>query len=643
MLRIFAGRRSQSYARLPGFGPLSKYVYGLIFFMQVGQAQSLVVKPSALNFNQVADLETPPAQTIVVTASDGSHIPFTIPSPVSLGGNAYIFLEASPTSGVTPATVTVSAAGGIVADAIGAFSEPWPLAISAPLRFVPASSSPAAGTNLTVTVNLTQPPPPIVTSVINAATGMPGVVPGVPVTITGEYLAGSAGPPKILCPKSRGCRYPAVVGNTMVSFNGSPAAFIGNSSPSRLTTVLVPYGITGPSVQMELQHYSQKTTITVPLSTTSPAICGPECCPPVVEGFCSPGTFLNADYSLNGSGNPAPIGSAVLFTAIGSGEWSAEGPGPFPLLGTLLYGAQVPAAPVSVTIGGQTAQVQYATSGYAGREALSDLLQVSAIVPPGLAPGPQPVILTVGNANTSFQRVTVEVEDPQPPKITSVLNAASYQTALSPGEYVSIFGQALATPAQAKVLYPTAVTTAVTFNGVNSVLLFKDSGQINAIVPYQVAGDSTVSVVVSYYGQSTPFTVPLADTSPAIFTLTGTGSGQGAILNMDNTVNSTANPAPAGSVVQVYATGAGLWDPPLRVPMLINPFPPFPVPVAPVSLTIGGQTAQIQFAGAAPRFLEGILQVNAYVPAGLAPGPQPVVLKIGNFDNQLQQVTVAVR
>ena len=77
--------------------------------------------------------------------------------------------------------------------------------------------------------------------------------------------------------------------------------------------------------------------------------------------------------------------------------------------------------------------------------------------------------------------------------------------------------------------------------------------------------------------------------------------------------------------------------------MLINPFPPFPIPVAPVSLTIGGQTAQIQFAGAAPRFLEGILQVNAYVPAGLAPGPQPVVLKIGDFNNQLQQVTVAVR
>ena len=96
-------------------------------------------------------------------------------------------------------------------------------------------------------------------------------------------------------------------------------------------------------------------------------------------------------------------------------------------------------------------------------------------------------------------------------------------------------------------------------------------------------------------------------------------------------------------MIQIYATGAGLWNPPVPVTMRINPFPPFPVPVAQVSLTIGGVNADIQFAGGAPTFLSGVLQVNAVVPTGLASGPQPLVLKIGENSNAQQQVTVAVQ
>src|SRR5258708_22882548 len=99
----------------------------------------------------------------------------------------------------------------------------------------------------------------------------------------------------------------------------------------------------------------------MPLSESSPAICGPGppyaaaytmdptrwCCPPFFGGPCSPGMFINGDYSVNGPANPAPIGSPVLFTVNGSGEWNH---GVFS--GGFLYGGEVPAAPVSVTIGG---------------------------------------------------------------------------------------------------------------------------------------------------------------------------------------------------------------------------------------------------------------------------------------------------
>ena len=64
------------------------------------------------------------------------------------------------------------------------------------------------------------------------------------------------------------------------------------------------------------------------------------------------------------------------------------------------------------------------------------------------------------------------------------------------------------------------------------------------------------------------------------------------------------------------------------------------VPIAPVSLTIGGQPAQLYFAGAAPCQVGGIMQINAQVLSNISPGPQQVVLAVGGNDNKSQQVTL---
>ena len=64
----------------------------LPFLVNVCQAQSLVATPSSLNFSQVADAGQPAAQAVQVTASDGSHIPFTVPpSEWSNGQNVWNF------------------------------------------------------------------------------------------------------------------------------------------------------------------------------------------------------------------------------------------------------------------------------------------------------------------------------------------------------------------------------------------------------------------------------------------------------------------------------------------------------------------------------------------------------------------------
>ena len=80
---------------------------------------------------------------------------------------------------------------------------------------------------------------------------------------------------------------------------------------------------------------------------------------------------------------------------------------------------------------------------------------------------------------------------------------------------------------------------------------------------------------------------------------------------------------------------------PLRTPasaLIARPFT-----ARPVTLTIGGRPATILYSDAVPYQTIGMLQVNAIVPEGTGPGPQPVVLTIGQSGNAQEQVTIAIR
>lgn len=84
-----------------------------------------------------------------------------------------------------------------------------------------------------------------------------------------------------------------------------------------------------------------------------------------------------------------------------------------------------------------------------------------------------------------------------------------------------------------------------------------------------------------------------------------------------------------------------MWTPPVHsdVFLLATRFT-----TQPVSVTIGGQTAQLLYAGTqGVQATWSVLQVNTIVPDGVGSGPQRVVLKIGANDNSQQNVTVWVR
>ena len=247
------------------------------------------------------------------------------------------------------------------------------------------------------------------------------------------------------------------------------------------------------------------------------------------------------------------------------------------------------------------------------------------------------------------------------PSLTiTVTNAATGQSrGVSPGQIVTIKGRnmAPATGALANIVNGVVQSTLsdvrVTFNGIEAPLLYvgpsgdRQGDQINAIVPYGIAGLSSANLVVEYRGVRSDATqVRVVDTDPGIFTANQSGSGQGAILNENNTVNAPTAPAALGSIIQIYATGEGAVAPAGVNGQVINTTADLRRPLSMVSVRIGGQNAEVLYAGSAPTLVSGVIQINVRVPQNLpnvtAATSLPIEVQIGQATS-LPGVTVSVR
>ena len=221
--------------------------------------------------------------------------------------------------------------------------------------------------------------------------------------------------------------------------------------------------------------------------------------------------------------------------------------------------------------------------------------------------------------------------------VAAVTNSATNLTgAIAPGEVVVIYGSNIGagklttyTVNSSGLVSTSLGGTSVYFNGLPGPVVYTSPNQVAAVVPYNLTGTSVSVFVVNQGVTTAPVIVPIAAASPAIFTLSGAGSGQAAAINQDGSINGSASPAKAGSVVQLYATGFGQTNPSGQdgLPNAV----PLPLPVLPVSVTIGGKTATVNYAGGAPQLIAGVMQVNVVIPSGLTPGAQPVVITVGSF------------
>jgi uncharacterized protein (TIGR03437 family) len=170
----------------------------------------------------------------------------------------------------------------------------------------------------------------------------------------------------------------------------------------------------------------------------------------------------------------------------------------------------------------------------------------------------------------------------------------------------------------------------VLFDGVAAPMIYSQTGQVAAVVPYSLAGKTTTQVTVEYQGVSSAAEpMAVAASAPAIFTLNANGLGQGAILNQDYSLNTGLNPAAGGSIVMLWATGGGLTSPPSTDGVIAGSVPS--KLLLPVSVTIGGIPAEVIYAGPAPGLVAGALQVNVRVPLNVSPAVDiPVQLQVGN-------------
>lgn len=243
---------------------------------------------------------------------------------------------------------------------------------------------------------------------------------------------------------------------------------------------------------------------------------------------------------------------------------------------------------------------------------------------------------------------TITVQTGSGFQASGLVNAASWLAGpVAPGEIITLMGLAIGptSPQQpsGSATSKTLGGTSLLFDGNPAPLLYAGPNQINAVVPYEVSGNAVTQVQVQS-GQTLSQAVPVQVTAavPAIFTLNLSGVGQGAILNQDYTVNSASNPATVGSVVMIYATGAGQTSPAGVDGQVTGSALSYPL-LTPVSVNIGGINSAVLYAGSAPGLISGALQVNAMIPAGVPSGSSvPVLLTIGEATSPAG-VTIAIK
>jgi uncharacterized protein (TIGR03437 family) len=232
----------------------------------------------------------------------------------------------------------------------------------------------------------------------------------------------------------------------------------------------------------------------------------------------------------------------------------------------------------------------------------------------GLAITPPGSVVVSGTANVlAIVEVNAGGSSAATPSIYGIANAAGGPVTgqVAPMELVTLYGANIgpATPVSADLSSGSAPTqlggVQVFVNGSPIPLLYAQSDQVNAILPANF--DIPIQVTLQTAGASSNQAVlGLIQAAPEAFQ--GSTPSLAAALNQDGTVNNSSNPAQAGTIVAVFATGLGLLSP--AIPVLVYAMGGTPAAFTTAAL-------EVTYAGQAPALVAGVTQINFRLPAVL--------------------------
>jgi uncharacterized protein (TIGR03437 family) len=198
---------------------------------------------------------------------------------------------------------------------------------------------------------------------------------------------------------------------------------------------------------------------------------------------------------------------------------------------------------------------------------------------------------------------------------------------LAPGTIAEVFGSGLGPPVGVSPgvvpLVNTFDNTYVLIGPYQAPLFYLSSGQLDVQIPAELDATQQYQIVVSANNALTlPDNISIVPATPGVAAF-----ANGGIIaqHTDFTLISSTSPAKPGEVVIIYLAGLGATNPSVPSGQPAPSTAPLAQVTSPVTVTVDGQKAVVDFAGLTPGAV-GLYQIDFQVPTNASSGNLTVVV-----------------
>lgn len=225
------------------------------------------------------------------------------------------------------------------------------------------------------------------------------------------------------------------------------------------------------------------------------------------------------------------------------------------------------------------------------------------------------------------------------PRINKIVNAADLSGGIAPGGLITVFGSQLSPVnlATSEIPLPTALAdSCLTVNGLPVPILFVSPNQLNAQMPFETVGNVSM-ILRTPGGSSDTFNLQVIPNAPSVFHSGVAGPNTDiptVIRNTNGELVTDSDPIHKNDILVIFLTGMGATAPavPTGMPAPLNPLA---VALTKPTVTIGDTQLGLLYFGLAPGEV-GVYQINVQVPSNVKSGlDMPLTISQGGFSSSL--------